>query len=350
MERLKILDGLRVLAITVVMIFHYLYLFNDKYYHLAYIEKEFFEYGYLGVQLFFIISGFVITLSLTKSVSFLSFLQKRWIRLFPAMLLCSILTFVLISLFDSDNLFPASKSIINLLVSNTFIPPSIINLIIKINSSYIDAPYWSLWVEIQFYIFIGVIYFINKKHFIRNFIIISISLSSLFYLSHQNDFFPEKINWFLKVVLEIFNFSEHALWFVLGVLVYKLYFIKKNIITLITILSVIFMQIAFLNFELYIILFCILSFFIFYCFLYNQKILFFLTIPLIQKIGIASYSIYLLHQNLGVLFIYKFYILFGKANFVLPILLIFLFFIFGFFIYKYFEKPFENLLKKKLFK
>ncbi len=140
MKRLKILDGLRVLAIIFVMLFHYLYLYNGKHYDLFFIDKSYFKYGFLGVQLFFIISGFVITLTLTRSNNFLIYLKKRWIRLYPAMFLCSLITFTVVSLFDFENFFPESKRVINLLVSNTFIAPSLVNQLPNVQVSYIDPP------------------------------------------------------------------------------------------------------------------------------------------------------------------------------------------------------------------
>lgn len=348
MERLKFLDGLRVVAIIMVMLFHYFYLFNGQLYNVSLPDKNHFKYGYLGVELFFIISGFVITLTLTKSTCFLNFLKKRWIRLFPGMLVCSLLSYIIISLLDNENHFPDSKKIVNLLVSNSFVSPAVINPAFNIKTAYIDAPYWSLWVEIQFYITIGLIYFLSKTSFIRNFLIVSISLALLFFVSHQFHFLPSKINWFLRVILEIFNFSQHALWFVLGVLIFKLYYANKNIRIVLLIFVVVLLQLWFLNFEYYSISFILICTFIFYSFLYNQKLLGFLTNSLFQKIGIASYSIYLLHQNIGILLLSKLNHVFGKINFILPLIIILGFSYIGILLYNNFEKPFGNYLKRKL--
>ncbi|MFA7615956.1 MAG: acyltransferase [Weeksellaceae bacterium] len=345
MERLKILDGLRVVAILMVMAFHYCYLFNSTLYQID-LPRELFKYGYLGVELFFIISGFVITLTLTKTNNFINFIKKRWIRLFPGMLICSVLTFSIISLFDTNNFFPNSKSVVNLIVSNTFVSPALINSILNTQTSFIDPPYWSLWVEIQFYILIGILYFLNKKHFIRNFTWVAVLLSSLFYFSHLTGIFAEKTEWFLRVVLEIFNFSQHALWFVLGVLIYKLYFVAKERQTIALVFIVALMQCWFLNFELYILAFLIFITFVFYCFLYNQSLLHFLTNSKIQKIGIASYSIYLIHQNIGLLFIEKLTQTFGIYNFTLPVLVSVGFCYIGVIIYRFFEKPIGAYFKK----
>ncbi len=73
-KRLDALDGLRGVAILLVMGFHFFHHLESPYYksHLYPYGERFaaiplFQYGYLGVELFFIISGFVIALTLEKS-------------------------------------------------------------------------------------------------------------------------------------------------------------------------------------------------------------------------------------------------------------------------------------------
>jgi len=83
LKRIDTLDSLRVIAIGMVMLFHYLYLYNGKFYEIAYLQKELFKYGYLGVELFFIISGFVITLTLKIVKTFVISLKKDIFDYFP---------------------------------------------------------------------------------------------------------------------------------------------------------------------------------------------------------------------------------------------------------------------------
>ncbi|WP_313255403.1 acyltransferase family protein, partial [Empedobacter sp.] len=89
-SRISILDGLRVFAILIVIISHYLHKYDLH-------GNQFLEfvqnYGYFGVPFFFVISGFVILYSLETTNSYKDFLKKRYIRLAPGMLICSILPF-----------------------------------------------------------------------------------------------------------------------------------------------------------------------------------------------------------------------------------------------------------------
>ena len=90
--RLAHLDGLRGLAIALVLLFHaYAGWTGQVPYGAAYADIGVFKFGWLGVELFFLISGFVIFMTLDKTASFGVFLYKRWVRLFPAMLLASAL-------------------------------------------------------------------------------------------------------------------------------------------------------------------------------------------------------------------------------------------------------------------
>ena len=87
------IQGLRAIAVIAVIIFHY----NDN----------ILPSGYLGVDLFFIISGFIITrqLSLIKiekiSEYLFYFYNSRYKRIFPALTVFLILTLSSIDLYKS---------------------------------------------------------------------------------------------------------------------------------------------------------------------------------------------------------------------------------------------------------
>jgi peptidoglycan/LPS O-acetylase OafA/YrhL len=85
-------------AILLVFFFHAFVRWPDlvPYGH-AY--SNIFQYGLFGVRLFFMISGFVILLTLEKRTGFVDFMLRRWLRLFPAMLIASIVLFATAPLF-----------------------------------------------------------------------------------------------------------------------------------------------------------------------------------------------------------------------------------------------------------
>jgi len=97
-------------------------------------------FGWVGVEIFFVISGFVIANSASKS-SATEFLFGRALRLYPAVWVCSTLTFLVLLLFAGGN---ASEFILPYLRSMLLIPKGI-------KGQWIDCIYWTLAAEMAFY-------------------------------------------------------------------------------------------------------------------------------------------------------------------------------------------------------
>ena len=80
-RRIRELDGLRGLAVSLVMTFHFL--FSDK----SWLTKHVAGAGWIGVDLFFVLSGFLITRILLASIGsqrfFLNFYARRALRIWP---------------------------------------------------------------------------------------------------------------------------------------------------------------------------------------------------------------------------------------------------------------------------
>lgn len=157
-SRIEYLDGHRGLAILLVVFFHAYARWPELVpYGNLYGDFLLFKYGWLGVQLFFLISGFVILMTLEKCSTAKEFLYRRWLRLFPAMLICSALVF-----FTSEYFFerPAGKLIWeNLLPGLTFIEPGWWGKILGHPVGGIDGAFWSLYVEFKFYVFAAIVYY-----------------------------------------------------------------------------------------------------------------------------------------------------------------------------------------------
>ncbi|WP_146754803.1 acyltransferase family protein [Elizabethkingia anophelis] len=95
-KRIYQIDLLRFIAAFSVVMFHYSYVAykrNDISF-LSFPEiSQYSKYGYLGVYLFFIISGFVIAFS-SRHLSLKKFLYSRFMRLYPMFWICMFITFV----------------------------------------------------------------------------------------------------------------------------------------------------------------------------------------------------------------------------------------------------------------
>jgi peptidoglycan/LPS O-acetylase OafA/YrhL len=139
-RRVKLLDSFRFIAITAVLFYHFTHLWVTQYPYGNYFH-HIFKYGYLGVQFFFIISGFVISYTLENTPTLFSFYKNRFSRLFPSMLLCSLITLIVISLLDDHYLFKNAHELKNFIPSLTFINPTLWTLITKVNFYWINASY-----------------------------------------------------------------------------------------------------------------------------------------------------------------------------------------------------------------
>ena len=135
-SRIDELDALRGIAAILVVIFHCTML------HDAYT----FTYGAAGVELFFIISGFVIFMTLNHVRSAKDFVINRFARLYPIYWFCVLLTFILMLFHNNmgNNTTATSPPYFQLAANMTMMQR-------YFGIQDLDGPYWSLAVELAFY-------------------------------------------------------------------------------------------------------------------------------------------------------------------------------------------------------
>lgn len=114
-----------------------------------------FRVAAIGVAVFFLISGFVIPLSLERT-STPAYLLKRFLRIFPAywvaLLICLVALFLSEAFWSKSDWFTPIDYISNtLLVANVFARPDII------------AVGWTLQIEVKFYLLAPLIYMALKR-------------------------------------------------------------------------------------------------------------------------------------------------------------------------------------------
>lgn len=147
-KRFLELDVFRGIAALSVVLFHYTTWYNVNYKHSP--EMHFyFPLGHHGVELFFLISGFVILLTLERTKRSLDFIVSRFSRLYPPYWVAIILTFTVITITQlpikpSVNFWDA---LFNLTMLQGFF-----------EMPHVDGSYWTLTVELCFYITMFVIY------------------------------------------------------------------------------------------------------------------------------------------------------------------------------------------------
>jgi len=97
-------------------------------------------FGWVGVEIFFVISGFVIANSASTSAPG-EFLLGRALRLYPAVWVCATATFLVLLLFGSG---PASEIILPYIHAMLMVPKGV-------TGQWLDEVYWTLAAETAFY-------------------------------------------------------------------------------------------------------------------------------------------------------------------------------------------------------
>lgn len=300
-ERLGVLDGYRALAILLVMGFHYcsrwtppsapenLYPYGDLLRDIPVVR-----HGYLGVEFFFIISGFVIALTLIASRDWQDFALRRAARLVPSMLLCSVVTFAVLTLLPVRYFAPA---LIDFLPSLTFVEPSVWQKLLGTPVHSIDGAYWSLFVEVKFYFWACLLFFAFKPHrFLAAFAVFFNAVLALEPLGALIS------NHFMVSASDVFFASPYLPWFGAGVAFFYLYHDRKNFLAralavesfaVVTLQAIAAGAASQIPFDLA--FYALFALFVFR----REWVRAFAWKPL-ALVGEASYSLYLLHENLGV--------------------------------------------------
>jgi peptidoglycan/LPS O-acetylase OafA/YrhL len=138
--RVAEVDALRGVAAVAVMLFHYTTRISELY---PMGQDPWFSvpHGHYGVNLFFIISGYVIFMTLQRTRAPMDFVVSRFSRLFPAYWAAVVITFTVTSWLGlPGKTVSAAQAAGNLLMIHGFF---------KI--PHVDGVYWTLEVELLFY-------------------------------------------------------------------------------------------------------------------------------------------------------------------------------------------------------
>jgi peptidoglycan/LPS O-acetylase OafA/YrhL len=176
------IDLLRFAAAIIVLLCHYMYTF-DKVIHILptpFSLSRPIRYGYLIVDLFFMISGYVILMSAYKK-PLRKFVIGRMVRLYPAVWLISTLIFVgslFVPSFEGFSAPSVTTYLYNMSLLHEFFGKSAIN-----------GVYWTLTFEITFYFLICLIISFNLWRSLLLVLFVWLITSTLLGPSPQNNAF-----------------------------------------------------------------------------------------------------------------------------------------------------------------
>jgi peptidoglycan/LPS O-acetylase OafA/YrhL len=287
-ERFNLLDLLRFCAAVSVMLYHYSIFVGPA--TVSYIGKVM-SFGYLGVNFFFILSGFVITAS-AQTGSAINFAFSRAARLYPAFWAALVFTLATVIAFQELHLSPSEIGLNATILNDYF------------GVANVDGVYWTLQAEIKFY---GCIFFLlltGLYRYSKTWLAIWLSAAVCFYFFEQ----PRYMGWVIS--------PSYSFYFISGVCCYLISKDRKNVYLLLlfsiaSMFSVLHSLAQAREFypsagaaeeitaALIVLSFCVFFFFLSLGFFKVKKRKF------LALLGSISYPIYLIHNHAGKILIHQ---------------------------------------------
>lgn len=280
-NRLVELDALRGIAALAVVLYHYFYRYNQLYDHRT-VNVDWLYFGKYGAQFFFIISGFVIYWTLNNIEKPMDFLVSRFSRLYPVFWVSLFITFSAVSLFGlSGKNVSLTGALLNLLMFHEYF-----------GTPHIDGVYWTLTVELTFYFWVFILYLFRQLKNAELWMTPVLLLT----IMQAKDIIE------LPVFVNRLFLVYHINFFIAGIGFYKLVNKKATRLTPIIIIFSLLSTAVTISVKHFI----LFSFFYSVFFFAVSSRLKFLSFKPFVFLGAISYSLYLLHQNIGFIIINKF--------------------------------------------
>ena len=332
----KEIDGLRAIAVLPVILFH------------ANING--FGGGYVGVDIFFVISGYLITSIIINEkqqgvFSFSNFYERRARRILPALM--AVLTFSSIMAFitmPADQLIIYSQSLLSVVTFSS-------NIFFYITNNYFSTATqeqvlihtWSLAIEEQYYIFFPIIivalWSSGKKQI--TYVISGLALASLAWSQYQAQIGSVNSNFYL-IFSRAWELLLGSLIVILNISQLKIRQPQRETLGIIG-LALIFYSIIFFDhntpFPSLYTLAPTMGAVLIISFSNNTYIGKLLSLRPLVVIGLISYSLYLWHQPIFAFMRLK---LIGQPSLLTFMFAIALIFVIAYLSYKYIEKPFRS--------
>ena len=333
------IDGLRAIAVIPVILFH--------------AGFELFSGGFVGVDVFFVISGYLITTILIKdlennSFSLVNFYERRARRILPA-LYFMIITSVIIGWFILTPYF--YRDLFQTITATSLFMS---NYLIYLKSGYFAAiadlkPFlhtWSLAVEEQYYVLFPILLFLFWRfgRIATVLLLIALLIFSFLYCLWALDHRPNAN--FLLLPSRAWELLAGCL---VAFFIQKKGLLSNNFLATLGLVAIIFSVFVFDSstpFPSYYTLVPVLGAMAIIIFLYEKTLVAqILRARIIVGLGLISYSLYLWHQPV---FSFLKHLLFTKPTYFQSFVALVLICLISIFSWQYVERPFRN--KKKFSK
>jgi len=281
--RLIALDLIRFFSAISVVVYHHTSRTGaeDSFGGLSALSK----FGYLGVPMFFIISGYVIALSASNR-SALEFAVSRFIRLYPTFWLCIMFTVAVMAITGYRE-YTLLQILANLTILNDYL-----------GFDNIDIIYWTLQAELKFYACIFLLLVIGIFNRFRLWLSLWLVLTIVFLLFEQ----PFFMGWFIS--------PTYSSFFIAGIAFYLIQQEGKNLFNMIVLLISLILSCVYAysqaanyidnpshNEQIAVVIVIFLFYLLFYLLVTNKIRL--LKRNLYLTLGGLTYPLYLIHNMAG---------------------------------------------------
>jgi peptidoglycan/LPS O-acetylase OafA/YrhL len=272
-RRLQELDALRGLAALGVLFCH----FASTCHRLSILPCDF-PYGSYGPHLFFMISGFVILMTLARTEHAADFIVSRFSRLYPVYWTSIALTLAVFWAFPSGDPTPTARQVcVNLSMLQTWL-----------RVPDLEVAYWTLGVELKFYFIMFVLYLIGRIRSGEPFVLLWLGLIADYRLAIG--FGPPSLS-LAKTLL----IADYGHLFAAGLIFYQIKMVGHHWIRHALLAGCLALQVAAGSWES---VAMVASFFgLFYLFVSGR--LGWIAVRPMVYLGTISYSLYLIHGCIG---------------------------------------------------
>lgn len=278
--RLIELDALRGIAASLVMLFHFTTRYDQLYGHA---DAPIFSlpWGHYGVNLFFMISGFVIFMTLHRVRYPMDFVISRFSRLFPAYWAAVVVTFLLMHAIE----LPGKTVSLTTAGMNLFMLHGLFRI------PHVDGVYWTLEIELLFYSLAFTLYATKQLERIHTVLMFLLGLRLSYFLA--NELLGIELSWTLSHLLIL----PYIAWFAIGIMIYRRIILHAESVSKdwLVILAAIIQLGAVEGYELAL-LATLLTIIVLAAAKGQLPIL---NNPVLGWLGAISYTLYLLHENIG---------------------------------------------------
>lgn len=281
--RIMELDALRGLTAFAVMLYHYTSRYSRLYGFQDTVPPFEFWYGHMGVEFFFMISGFVIFMTLNRTYAGMDFVISRFSRLAPAFWVAVLVTFISVSFFSLPGRQVSSH---DALLNLTMLPR-------LLGAPMVDGVYWSLEKEILFYLTMFILFKMRLLPRVRQIFVAwiasAIALPFLARILGVENFVV------FKATKELFLFKQIP-FFAFGVVFYDR-FNRGRFDRWGFLIIALGMMKVYSSYPVDGIMFATCYIIFFLLLIYGRMGV--LSNPVLLFLGTISYPLYLIHQNIG---------------------------------------------------